>query len=82
MHLEVVEVLALAGDGAGSQHWSRNSSRPRYSLSAHDVAERNFVHSFTCFDVAERVETDYDIVFAGRVRFAYVQQRIGFLFVG
>ena len=68
MHLEVVEVLALAGEGAGgSQHWSRQCARPRYSLSSHDVAERNFVHSFTCFDVAERVETEYDIVFAGRV---------------
>lgn len=67
MHLEIVEVLALASEAAGSQHWSRNTARPRYSLSARDVAERNFVHSFTCFDVAERVETDYDILFAGRV---------------
>lgn len=73
MHLEVVEVLALAGEGAGgSQHWSRQSARPRYSLSSRDVAERNFVHSFTCFDVAERVETDYDIVFAGRVSYSAV----------
>lgn len=69
MRLEIVEVLALASEAAGgAQHWSRNTARPRYSLSAHDVAERDFVHSFTCFDVAERVEADYDIVFAGRVR--------------
>lgn len=70
MHLEIVEVLALAGEGAGSQYWSRSTARPRYSLGTHDVAARHFVHSFTCFDVAERVETDYDIVFAGRVSYS------------
>ena len=74
MHLEIVEVLALASEAAGSQHWSRNTARPRYSLSARDVAERSFVHSFTCFDVAERVETDYDIVFAGRVSILSVRK--------
>lgn len=68
MRLEIVEVLALTGEGAGSQHWSRDAARPRYSLSADDAKESSFIHSFTCFDVAERVEADHDVVFAGRVR--------------
>lgn len=67
MHLEVVEVLALAGEGAAGSHWSRNTARPRYSLGTDEAKQASFHHSFTCFDVAERVEADYDIVFAGRV---------------
>lgn len=70
MHLETIEVLALTGEGAaGAQHWSRNVERPRYSLNSVEAKQASFTHSFTCFDVAERVEVDYDIVFAGRVSY-------------
>lgn len=67
MNLEVVEALTLAGEGASSQHWSRNATRPRYSLNHEEVKEASFTHRFTCFDVAERVEADHEVLFAGRV---------------
>lgn len=67
MNLEVIEVLALTGEGVSGQHWSRNAARPRYSLSKSEVREAKFTHRFTCFHVAERVEADHDVLFAGRV---------------
>lgn len=71
MDLEVVEILSLSGEGAGGNgggsHWSRNAARPRYSLNKDDVKEQRHTHRFTCFDVAERVESDHDMLFAGRV---------------
>ncbi|CAN0464501.1 unnamed protein product [Ectocarpus sp. 12 AP-2014] len=76
MHLEVVEVLALAGEGAAGSHWSRNTARPRYSLGTDEAKQASFHHSFTCFDVAERVEADHDIVFAGRSNGAVVLWRM------
>ncbi|CAM9120840.1 unnamed protein product, partial [Scytosiphon promiscuus] len=67
MFLETIEVLALTGEGSGGiQHWSRNTERPRYSLTSDEAKQASFTHSFTCFDVAERVEVDHDIVFTGR----------------
>lgn len=71
MNLEVIEVLTLGGEGAGSQqHWSRYTAQPRYSLSKDELDDARSVHRFTCFDVAERVEVDHEVLFAGRVRAA------------
>ena len=67
MDLDVIEVLTIAGEGAGAQHWSRNATRPRYSLDKDEVKEANETTRFTCFDVAERVEADHELLFAGRV---------------
>lgn len=70
MNLEVVEVLTLGGEGAGGQqqHWSRHTARPRYSLSKDAVDDARSIQRFTCFDVAERVEAEHEVLFAGRVR--------------
>lgn len=67
MDLDVIEVLTIAGEGAGAQHWSRNATRPRYSLHKDEVKEAGVTTRFTCFDVAERVEADHELLFAGRV---------------
>lgn len=77
MNLEVIEVLTLGGEGAGGQqHWSRCTARPRYSLSKDAVDDARSIHRFTCFDVAERVEADHEVLFAGRVR-AMLLRRLG-----
>lgn len=67
MDLDVIEVLTIGGEGAGAQHWSRSTNRPRYSLHKDEVKEAKVTHRFTCFDVAERVEADHELLFAGRV---------------
>lgn len=68
MDLEIIEVLALAGEvGDGSSHWSQNQPQPRYSLRREDVRTLSHTQRFTCFDVAEKVGSDHDIVFAGKV---------------
>lgn len=73
MDLEIVEILSVSGEGAGGSgggggnHWSRTSARPRYALNKDEVKEQQNTNRFTCFDVAERVESDHDILFAGRV---------------
>lgn len=67
MNLELTEVLTLAGEGVGGQLWPRNDSRPRYSMNQDELKEARFTHRFTCFDVAERVEADHEVLFAGRV---------------
>lgn len=73
MDLETIEILSVSGEGAGGSasgggnHWSRTLARPRYALNKDEVKEQQNTHRFTCFDVAERVESDHDILFAGRV---------------
>lgn len=68
MDLETIESLKLGGQGIdGSLHWSRSESRPRYCLNKDEVDARDHTHRFTCFDIAEKVESEHDILFAGRV---------------
>lgn len=67
MNLEAVEILTLTREVTVPHHWSRNVARPRYTLTKEEVKEAEFTHRFTCFDVAERVETDHDVLLAGRV---------------
>lgn len=76
MDLEVIETLTLSSDGAGGKngpasHWSRNAARPRYSLNKEEIKERMHTQRFTCFDVAEAVESGYDVLFVGRVSWVY-----------
>lgn len=71
MDLEAVEILTVvAGEASAGQHWSRNAAQPRYSLSADEVKDTRLTPRFTCFDVAERVDAEYEVLFAGRVSFA------------
>ena len=71
MDLEVVEILALGEEGSTNnsspRHWSQNTARPHYSLTKEEVKEAAFTNRFTCFDVAEQIEADHDVLFAGRV---------------
>lgn len=68
MNLEAIETLTLAVEGGSSNgHWSHNVTCPRYCLNKEEVKARNQTERFTCFDVAEKVESDHDVLFAGRV---------------